>query len=76
MPHVNEYARSMYDQVGIEISILDCISFARYFLSMFYRHRLTFLNAYQDLVLAEPESAVSQPVKEVFLVLRSAAENS
>jgi DNA adenine methylase len=29
----------------------------------------------QELVLAEPESAVSQPLKEAFLALRQAAES-
>jgi hypothetical protein len=36
--------------------------------------RAHFLDAYQALVISEPESAVSQPVKEVFLTLRQAAE--
>jgi hypothetical protein len=29
----------------------------------------------QELVLAEPESAISQPLKEAFLALREAAES-
>ncbi len=37
--------------------------------------RVQFLNAYQDLLLTEPESAVSQPLKEVFLAMRVAAES-
>ncbi len=72
---VSEYARSIYDLIGVEISVLDCISFLRHFLHLFHRHRTTFLDAYQALVLAEPESAVSQPLKEVFLTLRQAAES-
>jgi DNA adenine methylase len=32
------------------------------------------LDAYQELMLAESESAVSQPLKEAFLALRQAAE--
>jgi DNA adenine methylase len=36
--------------------------------------RNQFLEAYQALILAEPESAVSQPVKEAFLAMRQAAE--
>jgi DNA adenine methylase len=36
--------------------------------------RFDFLNAYQELVLEEPNSAVNQPLKEVFLTLRRAAE--
>jgi DNA adenine methylase len=33
------------------------------------------LEAYQQLVLAEPDSAVSQPLKEAFLALRQASES-
>ncbi len=36
---------------------------------------MQFLEAYQELVLEEPESAVSQPLKEAFLALRQAAES-
>ena len=36
---------------------------------------MAFLEAYQALVLAEPDSAVSQPLKEAFLALRRAAES-
>lgn len=74
-PEVTAYARTMYDTVGIEVVVLDCIGFIRHFLHLFHRHRITYLDAYQELVLAEPESAVSQPVKEVFLTLRQAAES-
>jgi hypothetical protein len=38
------------------------------------RLRINYLAAYQALVLAEPDSAVSQPLKEAFLALRQAAE--
>lgn len=72
---VVEYARSMYDQIGVEIIVLDCIGFLRHFLHFFHRHRMTFLDAYQEFVISEPESAVGQPVKEVFLTLRQAAES-
>jgi len=75
-PEVRDYARSRYEQVGIEIAILDCIGFLRHFLHLFYRQRMAFLDAYQELVLAEPESAVRQPLKEVFLALRQAAESA
>ncbi|MCA9884281.1 MAG: restriction endonuclease, SacI family [Anaerolineae bacterium] len=74
-PSVAEYAETWYDQIGIEIVILDCIGFLRHFLHLFHRQRTTFLNSYQDLLLAEPNSAVSQPLKEVFLALRHAAES-
>lgn len=70
-----EYAASLYLTTGgIEFAILDCIGFLRHFLHLFHRLRLDFLEAYQALVLAEPESAVNQPLKEAFLALRRAAE--
>lgn len=73
---VKDYAASLYDETGgVEIAILDCISFLRHFLHLFHRLRLEFLEAYQELLLAEPESAVSQPLKELFLALRQAAES-
>jgi hypothetical protein len=75
-PEVKDYAVSLYDEIrGVEIAILDCIDFLRHFLHLFHRLRLGFLEAYQELVLAEPESAVSQPLKEAFLALRRAAES-
>jgi DNA adenine methylase len=65
------YASSLYIQTGgTEIAILDCIGFLRHFLHLFHRLRLEFLEAYQDLVLKEPESAVNQTLKEALLVLR------
>lgn len=76
-PLVQEYAQSMYAVTeGIEFVVLDCIGFLWHFLHLFYRSRMQFLNAYQSLLLAEPESAVSQPLKEVFLAMRQAAESS
>jgi len=74
-PDVAAYAYSMFEKAGIEVVVLDCIGFLRHFLHLFYRLRLRFLEAYQELVLAEPDSAVSQPLKEAFLALRQAAEN-
>jgi DNA adenine methylase len=72
---VLEYSRSAYDKTcGTEIAILDCIGFTRHFLHLFHRSRTTFLDEYQQLVLNEPDSAVSQPLKELFLALRQAAE--
>ncbi|MBG1258873.1 restriction endonuclease, SacI family [Nostoc commune] len=74
---IREYASSMYDRTdGIEIVVLDCISFVRHFLHLFHRLRSQFLSAYQQLVLTEPDSAVSQPLKEAFLALRQAAESA
>jgi len=73
---VAEYAAAMYDQTdGTEIVILDCVGFVRHFLHLFHRLRIQFLDAYQALVLGEPDSAVNQPLKEAFLSLRHAAES-
>lgn len=73
---VHKYAAGMYDQTsGSEIAILDCIGFIQHFPHLFHRRRIEFLDAYQALVLAEPDSAVKQPLKEAFLTLRQAAES-
>ena len=71
---VREIAKKIYPSTGIEVAILDCISFIKHFLYLFYRIRMKFLNEYQKLVLAEPTSAVSQELKEAFIVLRKACE--
>lgn len=55
--------------------ILDCLGFLKHFLHLFHRIRTDFLDAYQEMVMAEPDSAVSQALKEAFLVLRQAAES-
>ncbi|MBI5827263.1 MAG: restriction endonuclease, SacI family [Deltaproteobacteria bacterium] len=73
---VAEYAAKFYEEIGgTEIAILDCIGFLRHFLHLFHRVRVDYLNAYQTLVLNEPDSAVSQTLKEAFLALRLAAES-
>ncbi|MEL6461382.1 MAG: restriction endonuclease, SacI family [Cyanobacteria bacterium J06621_15] len=73
---VQEYAAEIYEQTGgIEVVILDCISFIRHFVHLFHRLRMDFIEAYQQLVLNESESAVSQALKEAFLALRQAAES-
>lgn len=73
---VQDYALSIYEQTGgIEMVILDCLAFLRHFLHLFHRLRTQYLDAYQELLLVEPESAVSQPLKEAFLSLRHAAES-
>lgn len=75
-PNVSEYAKKCYEEIGgVEIAILDCIEFLRHFLHLFHRIRADYLNAYQNLVLNEPDSAVGQPLKEAFLALRHAAES-
>lgn len=74
---VSEYAKSLYEQTGgVEIVILDCISFLRHFIHLFHRLRLQYLEKYQGLVMAAPNNAVSQPLKEAFLALRQTAESS
>ncbi len=74
---IREYARSKYDETGgVEFAILDCIGFLRHFLHLFHRLRKDFLDQYQILVLHEPDSAVSQGLKEAFLALRQAAEST
>ena len=73
---VRDYAASMYERTsGIEFVVLDCISFLRHFLHLFYRLRMQFLDAYQDFLIAEPESAVRQELKDAFLILRRAAQS-
>ena len=75
-PDVVEYAKKFYEETGgTEIAILDCIGFLRHFLHLFHRIRVEYLNSYQTLVLNEPDSAVSQTLKEAFLALRQAAES-
>jgi len=75
-PIVVEYANALYEKTdGTEIAILDCIGFLRHFLHLFHRIRIDYLNAYQALVLNEPDSAVSQTLKEAFLALRQAIES-
>ena len=75
-PDAVEYAAKFYEETGgTEIAILDCMGFLRHFLHFFHRVRGDYLNAYQTLVIAEPDSAVSQTLKEAFLALRQAAES-
>jgi DNA adenine methylase len=69
------YAKSVYEDHAIEITILDCLGFIRHFLHFFHRSRVRFLDDYQTLVLNEPNSAVGQPLKEAFLALRRQAES-
>ncbi len=72
---IKNYANSCYEHnSGVEIAILDCIGFLRHFLHLFHRSRVEFLDKYQELLLDEPESAVSQALKEIFLNLRLNAE--
>lgn len=72
---VSDYAKSLYETTATEIVILDCISFVRHFLHFFHRQRTLYIDCYQRLLLAEPQSAVSQPLKEAWLTLRRASES-
>lgn len=72
---VSDFAATFYNEIGIEIVVLDCIGFINHFLHFFHRHRTSFLNNYQNMVLNEPDSSVSQPLKEAFLTLRRVAES-
>jgi DNA adenine methylase len=73
---VDEYATSLYQRTaGIEFVILDCMGFLRHFLHLFHRRRVQFLDAYQNLLLSEPNSAVDHPLKAAFLTLRQVAES-
>ncbi len=74
-PDVQEHANEQFAEVGIEFVILDCLGFLRHFLHLFYRIKLHFLDAYQEFLLAEPDSAISQPIKEAFLAMRQAVES-
>jgi len=71
---VVEYAKNLYEKVGIEFAILDCIGFIKHFLHFFHRKRNDFLNIYQSMILNEPTSSVPQPLKEAFLALRRSLE--
>jgi hypothetical protein len=75
-PHIAEYAKTFYETTdGTEIAILDCIGFLRHFLHLFHRIRVDYLNTYQEFVMNEPDSAISQTLKEAFLVLRQTAQS-
>lgn len=75
-PEVVTYCQSLYEITGgIEVAILDCISLLRHFLHLFTRLRGEFIEAYQTRLLKEPDSAVSRPLKELFLALRQAAQS-
>ena len=74
---VRNYASSLYTQTGgIEFVVLDCLGFIRHFLHLFHRIRLQYLEEYQRLLLDEPDSAVRQTLKDLFLMLRLTAETA
>lgn len=73
---VTQLADQLYKSIGVEVAILDCMQFLRHFLHFFHRSRNRFLGIYQEMLLKEPASAVSQLLKEKFLSLRKTAEHS
>jgi len=74
---VKDYAASMYKRTaGVVFVILDCIGFIRHSLHLFHRIRIQFLDAYQELLLAEPDSAVRQELNVAFLALRLTYESA
>ena len=74
---MKSYAASLYARTGgIEFVVLDCLGFLRHFLHLFHRIRMQYLDAYQDLLLREPDSAVRQTLKDLFLMLRLTAETA
>jgi len=76
-PRVAEFARTCYERTsGTEVAILDCLGFIKHFLHLFHRIRTDFLDAYQRLVLAEPDSSLRHELKISFLALRHAAETA
>ncbi len=73
---VEDYAKSFYRKMGIEIVVLNCVGFLRHFLHFFHRRRIQFLDNYQELLINEPSSSVSPALKDAFLALRVAAQDS
>lgn len=71
---VDDFCKGLYREMGTEVVVLDCIGFLRHFLHFFHRRRIVFLDNYQELVLKEPTSSVSQALKDAFLALRVAAQ--
>ncbi len=70
---VEKYALQLYEATGgIEFAILDCVGFVRHFLHLFHRLRVDYLDAYQELVLAD--SAVPESLKKLFVTLRTNAQ--
>lgn len=73
---VKEYAAGFYEKTGgVEIVVLDCVNFLRHFLHFFHRLRAPYLEAYQELVLNQSDSAVNPTLKELWLTLRQNAES-
>ncbi len=65
------YAAGLHKNTGIDFIVLDCLGFLRFFLTLFFRLRVAFLDEFQRLVLAEPESSIRSSVKKRFLEKRS-----
>jgi len=73
---IHEHAAYLSKQLGIEFMVFDCIQFLKHFIHLFYELRMAFLDRYEQLLLREPESAVSYELKQKFLELRAAAQQS
>ncbi len=73
---VHEHAKKLSEQSETEFMILDCINFIKHFIHLFYELRIKFLNRYEQLLLQEPESAVSHELKRKFLELRASVHPS
>ncbi len=72
-PALVRRAAELSAECEVEFAVIDCLGFLRHFLHFFHRRRTAFLDAYQSLLLDEPESSVGQPLKEAFLASRRAA---
>jgi DNA adenine methylase len=73
---IHGHAAYLSKQIGIEFMVFDCIHFLKHFIHLFYELRMAFLDRYEQLLLQEPESAVSHELKQKFLELRAAAQQS
>jgi hypothetical protein len=73
---IHGHAAYLSKQIGIEFMVFDCIQFLKHFIHLFYELRMAFLDRYEQLLLQEPESAVSHELKQKFLELRAAAQQS
>ncbi len=73
---IHEHAAYLSKQLGIDFMVFDCIQFLKHFIHLFYELRMAFLDRYEQLLLQEPESAVSHELKQKFLELRAAAQQS
>ncbi|GAB6077272.1 restriction endonuclease, SacI family [Desulfurobacterium crinifex] len=62
-------AHEIYKDLGVEMTILDCLGFTRHFLHLFFPFRLMFINNLTEFVMREPDSSVSHALKEYYISL-------